>query len=443
MTQRKTKGRKRGPTITDRFTSGGSSRSGRRCRQRFATYSGMELSSSECSSLASLTPSKNEEGIKVEALEEIDQTVDSAVANHFSSGNNFRSKRNCKRKFVNCSGMEPSSSESSSPASLVSSKNEDVVEELKTECFRENDVDQIEQAPSYDHCASPAYLNSCVSVSYGEAEEEIARGCVFDASSSVEVLSACSAPTCYLEEEDDVEVIGEQARQEDDEPMQYLDEEEDIVVDGPALFDQSVSNESHDENSSGGSEVGLATMRAARPEDHAEHGGLPDELAQDAVFNEGSSSDDLVPEDILPRARRSAAGNAARRIRMISNHEANFAVRGENDEVAAFFEQEQVINLSDISLPSSSDDDFGGVRGISEKVTCIICAEEDAVNPVKTICCGQNIGCKKCAKQWYRTTNISHLNSSSPLSRGQSHRNHKRCLFCREDWSSKMLVTKC
>lgn len=71
---------------------------------------------------------------------------------------------------------------------------------------------------------------------------------------------------------------------------------------------------------------------------------------------------------------------------------------------------------------------------------CIICAEPKAINPVKAICCGQFLGCQSCVKRWFRTTNISDLNLYSPLSRGQSHNNHKRCPFCRTDWFDKMLI---
>lgn len=67
-------------------------------------------------------------------------------------------------------------------------------------------------------------------------------------------------------------------------------------------------------------------------------------------------------------------------------------------------------------------------------MTCVICYEDDPKMPVGCLHCRQLIGCKKCIKKWFRTTNISTLNRNSPLSRGVSHANHRCCPLCRVEW---------
>lgn len=64
---------------------------------------------------------------------------------------------------------------------------------------------------------------------------------------------------------------------------------------------------------------------------------------------------------------------------------------------------------------------------------CIICFEEPN-QPVGCIHCRQMIGCRKCILKWRRTTNISSLNRSSPLSRGIASTNHRSCPLCRVEW---------
>ncbi|VDD89321.1 unnamed protein product [Enterobius vermicularis] len=64
---------------------------------------------------------------------------------------------------------------------------------------------------------------------------------------------------------------------------------------------------------------------------------------------------------------------------------------------------------------------------------CIICFEVPK-RPVGCIHCRQMIGCEACILKWRRTTNISRLNRSSPLSRGISSANHRSCPLCRFEW---------
>ncbi|KAI1732449.1 hypothetical protein Ddc_01313 [Ditylenchus destructor] len=102
---------------------------------------------------------------------------------------------------------------------------------------------------------------------------------------------------------------------------------------------------------------------------------------------------------------------------------------------------ESVVKLSDISAASEGENikHYENTEG-RDPVSCIICAEDNVANPVKSTCCGQVIGCKDCVKRWYRTTNISALDVASPLSRGQSHENHKSCPYCRRPWTNEMLI---
>ncbi|KAI1725947.1 hypothetical protein DdX_02637 [Ditylenchus destructor] len=102
---------------------------------------------------------------------------------------------------------------------------------------------------------------------------------------------------------------------------------------------------------------------------------------------------------------------------------------------------ESVVKLSDISAASENENIKNGENTEARNpVSCIICAEENVANAVKSTCCGQVIGCKDCVKRWYRTTNISALNVASPLSRGQSHENHQSCPYCRRPWPNEMLI---
>ncbi|KAH7726428.1 hypothetical protein AAVH_06230 [Aphelenchoides avenae] len=84
--------------------------------------------------------------------------------------------------------------------------------------------------------------------------------------------------------------------------------------------------------------------------------------------------------------------------------------------------------------PEKASEEPESTEAMEPEHRCIICFDVSAVKPVACAHCKQFLGCKVCVKRWYRTTNISELNRRSPLSRGQSHINHRSCPLCRIEW---------
>uniref|UniRef100_A0A914DXE4 RING-type domain-containing protein n=1 Tax=Acrobeloides nanus TaxID=290746 RepID=A0A914DXE4_9BILA len=81
------------------------------------------------------------------------------------------------------------------------------------------------------------------------------------------------------------------------------------------------------------------------------------------------------------------------------------------------------------------DDDKKIVQAaIESKNPCVICLEDNPINPITCRNCKQLVGCSKCVLKWIRSTNMSELNRPSVLALASSNENHRCCPICRKRW---------
>ncbi|KAI1697440.1 hypothetical protein DdX_18498 [Ditylenchus destructor] len=127
-----------------------------------------------------------------------------------------------------------------------------------------------------------------------------------------------------------------------------------------------------------------------------------------------------------------------------SQNDLNIEISERNNTFWAMMNAEPSGRLSDSSLAS----DYGTETQYEKKdtasqIACMFCADDNAFLPVKSLCCGQVIGCKNCVKRWYYTKNIIILNLPTPFSRSRGQDNHKSCPFCRRAWPNGMFIEQC